>query len=143
MLAAARISRNLNLGQLAPDTSRWLTDVAIRVVLYEEGATLGAFATSLLSYLWLELANSMNAGTAFERACRQCGAIFIIDHLQGFRRNRDFCADKCRVAAHKEKVREAKALRAAGVSLAEIAKRLETRAATVRGWTAKRKRKGM
>jgi hypothetical protein len=101
--------------------------------LHGEKIVFRSHATCLTGFLLLEFACSLDRDIE-ERRCETCGAEFIIDPTQRMRSTRRYCSQRCRNAAHEAKVRQAKALRADGVPLAEIAKQLRTKTQTVRGW---------
>ncbi len=93
---------------------------------------------NLLGALWLQLAQEIERGTEYRR-CAMCSKRMEIS-LEGHRRNRRTCSDKCRRALQRKREDDARVLRAQGKSLRQIAEEFGTTVAHVRAWTAKPKR---
>lgn len=86
----------------------------------------------LIGALWLQFAQAVHGKTEF-RSCRECGKWFQI-HPDIARTNRAFCSSACRSKAYRKRQDEARRLHAEGLSVADIAARLESNDATVRRW---------
>jgi hypothetical protein len=90
---------------------------------------------NLLGALWLQFSAAVGALKAFNR-CRQCGAPFELsrDPQTGKRRDARFCSARCRVGHYRGRKEQARRLNSTGMSAQQIARELNTRAGTVRGW---------
>lgn len=90
---------------------------------------------TLISAMWLQLASTLTGAKRFE-ACKFCGRLFEIstDRTTGSRRHRVFCGDPCKTNDYRRRRRTALQLAKEGISLAQIASRLETSQNTVRSW---------
>lgn len=93
---------------------------------------------NLLGALWLQLAQEIEQGTEYRR-CKMCPRRIEIS-LEGYRKNRTTCSDKCRRALQRKREDDARTMRVEGRSFREIAEALGTTVACVRAWTAKPKR---
>lgn len=90
---------------------------------------------NLLGAIWLQFAAAVDVLKTFQK-CAQCGAPFEIsrDPRTGKRTDARFCSTRCRVNQYRDRIEQARRLRAAGRSNAEIARELGTRMGTVRTW---------
>ena len=91
----------------------------------------------LLGALWLQATLSVTADKEF-RQCRECGRLLEIskEATTGGRTNLRFCSDVCRMRAYRRRTK-ARQLFQQGWTLRRIAKQLDTKTATVRGWVKK------
>lgn len=95
--------------------------------------------TSLLGAMWLQLSQELTGGIK-SRQCAECGKWFEISLEQsGFRRNRQYCSDGCRMAAYRRRKERAVQLATEGIKPDQIAKELDSDPKTVRGWIKKAK----
>ena len=100
------------------------------------GGQLRYAPTSLLSAMWLQLAQSVAGNKEFVK-CKFCGRQIEISTAQtGFRTNREFCSDSCKTQESRKRKRQALSLSKKGVSLRVISKRTNTELDTVRRWVA-------
>jgi len=94
---------------------------------------------SLLGAMWWQFARVI-AGESSYRKCKACARyIEISAGAHGKPINREFCSDACRTRDNRRKVREAKALKAEGRTVPQIAKHFETSSETIRNWLTKKK----
>lgn len=94
---------------------------------------------NLLGAMWWQFARLITGRTE-HRACRVCGRLMEVStDPHGVRSNRVFCSGACKVRDHRAKVREAKRLRDAGRTVAQIAKHFDTTAEAIERWLVKRK----
>jgi hypothetical protein len=90
-------------------------------------------AADLGAALWLQLADAVANGRAFDR-CRTCEKWFEVSPDTA-RSHRRFCSDACRVKAYRGRQGLARRLyHEEGKGLEEIAEELDSRVATVRRW---------
>jgi hypothetical protein len=87
---------------------------------------------SLIGCLWLQLANAI-AGAKEFRSCPECHKWFDISRHTA-RVDKKFCTPSCKAAAHRRKPEEARRLKSDGMTIAEIAKKLQTNASTIKNW---------
>jgi hypothetical protein len=106
--------------------------VSADVRLSDEGGAIGFMPETLLGAMWLQFAHAVAYKKEF-RDCEFCGAPFEVS-LEAARTSRMYCSTRCKIQAYRKRRAEAKALRAAGIPPAEIAKRLNSDLETVRGW---------
>jgi hypothetical protein len=88
----------------------------------------------LIGALWLQFAQAVHGQVEY-RSCRECGKWFEI-HPDIARSNRLFCSTACRSKAYRKRQEQARRLHAEGRDVLDIAERLESDIATVRGWLA-------
>ena len=97
---------------------------------------------SLIGALWLQFAQAVHGDKKFYY-CDQCGSAFELDPRIGAKRGRKFCSNACRSKALRNRQIEARRLSQEGMKPAEIAKRLDSKIATVKKWiTASKKKQG-
>jgi transposase-like protein len=95
---------------------------------------------SLLSALWLQFSLAMTGDQGYQQ-CPNCQVYFELSPNIA-RSDKLFCSNACRTRAYRRRIDQAKRLYAEGVTLEDIAQKLETDRATVRGWVMRsRKRK--
>jgi hypothetical protein len=88
---------------------------------------------NLIGCLWLQFARAIDGDRQYRR-CPDCRKWFeTTPHVT--RADRVFCSPTCKASAHRKKIAEARKLRAQGLPIREIAKRLETDVKTAKGWT--------
>jgi hypothetical protein len=95
---------------------------------------------SLEGLVWWQLAQAMQGQTDYQ-LCAQCQKPIRVGAGRGARTDTRFCSTKCKQRYHEDRGKEARRLRAAGTSLHEIAKQLDTKLKTVKRWLTPRKRK--
>jgi hypothetical protein len=89
---------------------------------------------SLLGLIWLQMAETINGNRQF-RPCRVCKNLMLISReTAGNRSSRLTCSTACRMKRYADRIAEAQRLRASGLSIKEIAKRLEADPPKVRRW---------
>jgi hypothetical protein len=89
---------------------------------------------SLIGALWLQAVRAVAEKTAF-RECRVCRKPIEISRSGGARADAVFCSDKCKTRAYRQRVATARRIKRAGkLTEREIAIRLHTDRATLRGW---------
>ena len=54
---------------------------------------------------WLQLAQRERINVEY-RSCGWCDAFFVVSGIEGHRRSRQYCSDRCRVAANRAKKRD-------------------------------------
>ena len=94
--------------------------------------------------MWLQFAEAVSERKTYRR-CRHCDTAFEISLSQtGARTSRRFCTDACKNQFNYQIRVEARRLRAEKLSVRDIADRLDTTVASVRGWlkTPRTRRKG-
>jgi hypothetical protein len=106
-------------------------------LLWNEHKNLGIHIvpTSLIGCLWLQFGNAVSGGKEF-RACPECHRWFDVS-LHASRTDKKFCAPSCKAAAHRKKPEQALRLKSEGLSITEIAKRLDTKTITIKNWLKK------
>ena len=126
----------------------WLFNVHLqhvqgRMMVEADTAPRLSFAPlTLLSAMWLQLALWV-AGDKEFRACKHCQRLFEISTEQtGFRKHREFCSESCKTMDYRKRKRTALKLAGEGQSVAVIATRTGTNAATVRAWLAATRKQG-
>jgi hypothetical protein len=87
---------------------------------------------NLLGCLWLQLAQNIS-GDKTLRVCAACRKWFEIP-ARGSRSDKQFCSDKCRTRAYRQRMEKAKQLREQGKKPKQIAEELGVDLATVRQW---------
>ena len=90
---------------------------------------------SLIGALWLQFARAVDGEKKYER-CLECKTWFEVS-LEAARTNRKYCKDACRFKAYRQRQNEARRLHIMGLSIKEIAKRLDSDIATVKSWIAR------
>jgi hypothetical protein len=93
-------------------------------------------AETLLAAMWLQLAMAIVENKEFRR-CEFCGRPFEVGkryHDRQGRRDKVFCSDSCRVKSCSRRKAQARTMREGGASLREIAKAVESKVGTVKGW---------
>ncbi|MEM7412925.1 MAG: hypothetical protein AAF430_22025 [Myxococcota bacterium] len=118
---------------LHPETESFDPAVLRRPVLYGDRVEMRDQARSLLGLIWLEFAYSLDIERV-EKRCLVCNDVFIVDNRRKTRRSREYCSEKCRMAAYRERKREAVKLAQRGMTPAKIAKKLDSDTKTVQGW---------
>jgi hypothetical protein len=88
----------------------------------------------LRAALWLQFAQAVEGQKTF-RECKDCGAWFELSP-EVARTNRKFCSNACRLRKYRQRQAQAQEMNARGMQVDRIARRLDTDAATVRGWLA-------
>jgi len=92
--------------------------------------------SSLLASLWLELAFAIQSKRPEDfRRCGDCRRRF--DTAEEKRQDSKFCSNACRSRNYRKRLKEAQRLRDKGLSLREIARRLNSDTRTVKGWVIK------
>lgn len=91
----------------------------------------------LLGCLWWQFARAFVSGIEY-KACKICGKPLEISS-HGFQERREFCSSNCRQIDHRRKVKKAKALRASGRTVRQIANQFHTSAETINNWLTKKK----
>jgi len=115
-----------------------------RVELNERPRLVGEFRVGvrprdLLGAMWWQVARLVTGDTQF-RGCKVCGQLMEVSTgPHGVRTNRAFCSNACKVKDHRAKVRKAKAMRARGRTVAQIARHFETKPAVIENWLTKKK----
>jgi hypothetical protein len=98
---------------------------------------------SLIGALWFQFGRSASGGKEIRR-CR-CGKWFEVSlEKHAFTARRLYCDDKsgkCRAQAYRQRIDDARSLRAEGVRVSQIAKRLGTNPAQVKAWLNPKPRK--
>lgn len=89
---------------------------------------------TLLGALWLQFSQAVSGDKAFQ-SCIQCGTLFEI--AQGRRKSRMFCSDACRFKAYRERQTKARELHSKGVPIEGIARELDSKPKTIKGWLGK------
>lgn len=87
---------------------------------------------SLLGALWVQFAKALEGEKRF-RQCTECDNWFEVSNSVS-RSDKMYCSNACRVRAYQKRKARARVLHDEGLSMVEIAKRLETDPTTVRGW---------
>jgi hypothetical protein len=93
---------------------------------------LALTAPTLLSAVWLQLADAVSNDRAFNR-CRECGRWFEVG-ADVTRSDRRFCSDGCRSKAYRQRQDRARQLSTSGKSFEQIAAELDSDVETVRRW---------
>jgi hypothetical protein len=89
---------------------------------------------SFSAFLWLQFGRAVAEGKEYSR-CLTCRTYF--EHsAETARTNRLFCSNACRSKNYRERQEKARRLQAAGMSLSEIARELDSDKKTVQGWLA-------
>jgi hypothetical protein len=105
-------------------------------LLYERGRDRLNFSIvpqNLIGGMWLQFARNIDGGKNY-RQCRQCGKWFEISP-DANRPTRFYCNDgPCRSQSYRGRIRSAQELYSEGISIEEIAQRLETNTARVQRW---------
>ena len=143
------IAEQVAQGQLLEPAMFWLRDVIEEQLeqfvhprlLFDpsrRALSLVTMPRSLLGAIWLQLASAVTQPQKSFGRCRICGTPFEISRVPGgSRTDRQFCSKKCRFRAYRDRQAEAVRLNKEGVTLREIAKRLDSDTKTVRGWIVK------
>lgn len=88
--------------------------------------------TSLLAGLWFQFADAVSEHKFF-RQCKQCFRWFEIE--PGIHRiSRVFCSDSCKYKAYQGRQEAAVKLNSEGMSVEDIAKKLNSNPGTIEGW---------
>jgi hypothetical protein len=93
----------------------------------------------LISALWLQFLQAV-AGDNEYRACRECGCWYELSSKQAQHRTvrRVFCSDPCKFKDYRRRQGKAGQLEREGMSIKGIAIELDTDAATIKRWLAKK-----
>jgi hypothetical protein len=120
---------------------RWMVETSLKDVSpklarsnQESGLRLIFAPRSLIDAMWLQLAMAITEQKRYP-PCRHCGNPFEIARGEtGFRKNREFCSDRCKSADYR--ARRSKAIRLArrGIATQKIAERTETDLGTIKDW---------
>lgn len=92
---------------------------------------------TLSGCMWWQLARALT-GEANYVECRTCGTP-LEKGKDAFRVTREFCSPACKQKDHRKRVARAKELNGEGMSLAKIAKQLETKPDVITKWLTKTK----
>jgi len=87
---------------------------------------------SLLGALWLQAAQALSDKAEF-RKCLECEAPIEISR-SGARSDATFCSDSCKLRDYRKRKNQARKMAGRGILPKEIARKLRTTPATVRGW---------
>jgi hypothetical protein len=101
------------------------------------GLALELVPHGLLGVLWLQLARAVSLGSGFRR-CGQCATWFELSPTTA-RTNRLFCSGACRSKGHRARQARAVELHQQGRSYREIAKDVDSDAATIKKWIKEKK----
>jgi len=93
---------------------------------------------NLLGALWLQLENAI-AGNIEYRNCKGCGSPFEVSVLAG-RSDKWYCHDLCRCKALRERRKQAAEMFEQGMSVEEIAEKMNADAIKVTGWLRSRRK---
>jgi hypothetical protein len=136
--AARRILAEMTNTRLQGECSPYLRPRQYRSDSY----TLQMAPKTLLGAIWFQFARLL-VGEAAYRPCKVCSRPIELSRSgEGFRADKEFCSNACKLKDHRRKVREAKKLREDGRTVRQIARQLETTEETVNNWLAKRRRHG-
>ncbi len=94
----------------------------------------------LLAGLWLQAWIAIRRNKEFDH-CENCFR-FIPRSSGNARSDKKFCSDACRASSYRRRKRQARVLRSKGASLNEIARKVESDLATVKGWVKDVKKGG-
>ena len=126
----------------------WLFNVHLQYVqgrmLFESDTAprLSFAPLTLLSAMWLQLALSV-AGDKEFRGCKHCQRLFEIStENTGYRKHREFCSESCKTKDYRKRKRTALKLAGEGKSVAVVATRTGTNAATVLAWLTTTRKRG-
>ena len=86
----------------------------------------------LLVALWLQFANAIERDSEFRR-CAECGDWFEISPATA-RANKTYCSNACRTKAYRKRKAKAQSLFRDGLSVEEIAERLDANPSSITGW---------
>ncbi len=137
---------NLNTGELARPALEFVrTKVTERLnksgisnrLLWDPSyrrQSLHVVPTSLAAALWLQFARTIE-GDKEHRQCEQCNRWFEVAAEK--REDAKFCQNACRSKAYRERQKTARKWRTEGVTVREIARRLESDTKTITRWTKK------
>jgi hypothetical protein len=95
---------------------------------------------SLKDALWLQFAHAI-AGNKDYRPCVECATWFELSPKVA-RADKRYCSRVCRNRAYQQRVAQAQALFAEGVTLEKIARQLDTGVKEVEGWSARKRSTG-
>jgi hypothetical protein len=98
--------------------------------------TFGMIPNDLLGAVWLQFAVGIDAALEY-RSCKTCKKWYALTP-EVARKTRQFCSNACKIRDYRSKQDEARRLVAAGKKYREIAKRLGSSVAIVRGWVVGR-----
>ncbi len=126
-LQARTLLRDLINIQLPRRVSLWM-----QVDPRDDSMGLRIVPNDLLGAMWLQFARAV-AGNRRYRQCDACGLWFEVSPEQN-RTNRRFCSTACRSKFYRRKKELARELRAEGLSVEDIATRLDSDTGTVGGW---------
>lgn len=94
---------------------------------------------NLLGAIWQQFTRVI-LGDVEYRTCLACPRqIEISTEGRGKQSNVMFCSDACRTRDHRNKVKEAKSMKADGKTVSQIAKHFETTSDTINNWLTKKK----
>ncbi len=96
--------------------------------------SLHVVPTSLAAALWLQFARTIE-GDKEHRQCEQCNRWFEVAAEK--REDAKFCQNACRSKAYRERQKTARKLRGEGMTVWEIARRLDSDTKTITRWTKK------
>jgi hypothetical protein len=107
-------------------------------LLWTDREKMGLFIvpSTLIGCLWVQLAKAIAESCKF-RICEGCGKpMLVAPEGSGYRTNRRTCSNACRIRLYSRRKLEARQLRNQGLSVREIAKRLDTEIERVKRWIA-------
>jgi hypothetical protein len=94
---------------------------------------------NLLGAMWWQLARAI-AGEARYVKCKWCKRRIELSTGEfGSRSDRQFCSSSCKFKDHRKQVKKAKAMKAQGRTVTQIAKTLRTSTETIKNWLWKKK----
>jgi hypothetical protein len=102
-----------------------------------EQYTLRGVPTKLIGFMWLQFARMFTGETRFGE-CAVCHKSIEYGPDASFR-TRVFCSDACKQKQHRQRVNEAKELRAQKWSVKRIAMHFDTTTDTIKKWLNKKK----
>ncbi len=93
--------------------------------------TVHVVPKTLAAAMWLQFAKAIEGNKRYQQ-CEQCNRWFEVAAEK--REGAKFCQNACRSKAYREKQKTAKALRTQGLSVEQIAERVDSDAKTIEGW---------
>jgi len=133
--AARSIIAGLTNRRLAKNCRPYLRPRPYRTDVY----TLHMVPENLFGAIWLQFARLLTAEST-HRPCKFCSKLIELSTgEQGSRADREFCSNSCKLKEQRRKVRLAKSMSAAGMSVAAIAAEFETKQKHIRNWLQRKK----
>ena len=99
-----------------------------------DGPQLTFTPNALCSAVWLQLAQAVEGNKEYS-SCKTCRRPFEVG--AEVRRGASYCSNACRQTDYRQRQHRARELHRQGVSVAEIARRLDSQTNTIRGWVKK------